>query len=353
MGSKGKAFCPQCGKTDEELFNGLCRSCFIEDFSLISVPDTMDVTICTQCGSVQKKGRWYDSELNLEDQLTEVIKEHVEVDELASDVEINLEIENVRGSTFQFLITVKGCVLGGSVTQEYLVEVNLHKNVCNECSKYASGYFEAVIQLRAEDRFPSPEEVSTADEILKTNIERLSRDNRMAYISQRAQIKEGIDYYVGSYKAARKLIESLKNELGGLIKESPRLMGHDKSTGKDLFRIWMLLRMPNFLKGDFVRYNDLITQVINYDGNKIYLKDVESAQRISLPWKALDKLKIISRKEDIKIAMVSAKTPKYIQILHPETYQPVDVPMNPRISDILIGDEVKVIEIEGIFYLLN
>jgi len=90
---KGKTFCPRCGKTDEELFNGLCRSCFVEDFNLITVPDEINLNTCTQCGSVQKKGRWYDSNLFLEDQAVETILEHIKVSELASDVNIVPELE--------------------------------------------------------------------------------------------------------------------------------------------------------------------------------------------------------------------------------------------------------------------
>ncbi len=349
---KGKAFCPQCGKTDEKLFSGLCRSCFIENFSLITVPDEINLTICTQCGSIQKKVRWYDSNLLLEDQAVQTILEHIQVSESASDIQIIPELENIRGSTFEFLIKVTGQVLGEIISHKFLVKVKVDKSVCNECSKYASGYYEAVIQLRADERTLSSEEIKTSDEILRNRIEKLSKDNRMAYISQRAQIKEGIDYYIGSYKAARKLTESLKNKLGGVINESPRLMGHNKSTGKDLYRIWILLRLPNFIVGDFVSYNDLITQIINYDGNKIYLKDLNSSQRLSIPWKATGKLKVMARKEHTKLALVSARTPEYIQILHPETYQPIDIAIRPEFSPIAIGDEVKVVEIDNVFYLL-
>lgn len=350
---KGKSFCPQCGKTDEELFDGLCRSCFIENLTLISVPDKIEITTCTQCGSIQKKGRWIDSELSLEDQIAETLLEHVDVDNSVSNIEISLEILNIRGSTFEFLIGVKGQVLGEIVSQDFPVEIKAHKNVCTECSRYASGYYEAVIQLRANERHPSPEEIEIADKILKKQIEQLSEDNRMAYISQRAQIKEGVDYYVGSYKVARKLTDVLKNELGGVSKESPRLMGRDKSTGKDLYRIWISLRLPQFLKLDFVEYNDLIAQVRDYDGSKVNLKDLESTRRISLPWRDSEKLKVVASKEDIKPAMVTAKTPQYIQILHPETYQPVDIEINSEISDVEIGDEIDVVEINGILFPLN
>ncbi len=350
---KGKAFCPRCGKTDEELFSGLCRSCFIEDLSLITVPDEINLTTCTQCGSIQEKGRWYDSDLPIEDQAAETILEHVEVNEVVSDAEIVPELENIRGSTFEFLVKVDGQVLGGEVFQQFLVKVKVDKTVCSECSKYASGYYEAVIQLRADERALSPEEIETADEDLRIRVEKLSQENRMAYISQRAQIKEGIDYYIGSYKAARKLTESLKNKLGGVVNESPRLMGHDKSGGKDLYRIWILLRLPNFIKGDFVKFNDRVNQVTGYDGNKIYLKELESWQKTSIPWKASEKLKLVAKKDEIKSALVSAKTPKYVQILHPETYQPLDIIVRQESPSIVIGEEVKVVEVDGVFYLLE
>lgn len=350
---KGEAFCPQCGKTGEKLFHGLCRSCFIEDFNLISVPDEINLTTCTQCGSIQKKGRWYDSNLTLEEQAVETILEHVKVSQEVSNLEIVPELENIHGSTFEFLIKVTGEVLGEVVSQEFLVKVKVTKDVCNECSKFASGYFEAVIQLRADERIPSQEEIENADDIIKKRIERLLKENRMAYISQKAEIKEGVDYYIGSYKAARKLTESLKNELGGLINESPRLIGHDKSAGKDLYRIWILLRLPNFSKGDFVKYNNLTAQINNFDGNKIYLKVLDTLQHLSVPWKASRKLDVVARKDDIKNALVSAKSPGYIQILHPETYQPLDIPMIPKFHDIQIGDEVHVVEINSNFYLLT
>jgi nonsense-mediated mRNA decay protein 3 len=302
---------------------------------------------------MQEKGRWFDSNLSVEEKAVQTIMEHVEVTESVENVHITPELGNIRGSTLEFILTVTGKVLGTELSQEYQVNVLINKNVCNECSKYASGYYEAVIQLRSDQRVLSQDEISEADEIIKKRLEKFSTSNRMAYISQRAQIKEGVDYYIGSLKAARKITESLKNNLGGIIKESPRLMGHDKSTGRDLYRVWILLRLPNFLKEDFVEYKNYIAQIINYDGGKIYLEILDSKERLSLPWKKADQMKIVARKEDIKKAMISARTPDSVQILHPETYQPLDIPLNSKFGGIKIGGEVKVVEIGGKFYPLK
>ncbi|HTX61104.1 MAG TPA: 60S ribosomal export protein NMD3 [Methanobacterium sp.] len=350
---KGQAFCPRCGKTDELLSGGLCLSCFLEDFRLISVPDVINLTICTQCGSIQKKSRWYDSHLTIEEKAAETIIEHVEESKSVVDVHITLELENVRGSTLEYVLSVIGKVQGRELSQEYLVKVEVNKSVCNECSKYASGYYEAVIQLRADNRVLTSVEIASADDILRKRLEKLSQNNRMAYITQRAEIKEGVDYYIGSLKAARKLTDFLKNSLGGVVNESPRLMGHDKSAGKDLYRIWILLRLPEFQRGDFVRYNETFTEVKNFDGNKIYLEALDSGQHLSIPWKTSSQLEIVAHKEDVTKALVSAKTPDYIQILHPETYQPLDIPITPGFLDIKIGEEVLVVDIDGNFYMLK
>ncbi|MGO9388014.1 MAG: 60S ribosomal export protein NMD3 [Methanobacterium sp.] len=347
-----KIFCPQCGKTGVKLFSGLCRSCFIEKTCLINIPKEIDIIICTHCGSIQKKGRWMDSELSLDDTVIETVYEHVEIDDSASDVEISVKILTIRGSIFECLVNVKAYVMDEILTQEFLVEVKVNKSVCIACSKYASGYYEAVIQMRADSRLLSDDEIGTADKIVRDKMGRLSNKNRMAYISQRVEMKEGIDYYVGSYKAARKLTEALRNVFGGVLKDSPRLMGRDKTAGKDLYRIWFSLRLPQFQKYDFVKYNNMKTQVLNFDANKIYLKDLESSATISVAWRDYEKLKLIARKNDIKLAMITAKTPQLIQILHPDTYQPVDIQLNDELRQLHIGEELKVVEIDNILYVI-
>jgi nonsense-mediated mRNA decay protein 3 len=346
-------FCPQCGKTDEKLFNGLCKSCFIDEISLASVPETIEVTICAHCGSNLQGRRWIDSSQSPEDTISSYITEHLKADENAENLKISINILNIAGSTFECLLKVNAVVLGEPVQRDYPVKVIFNRKVCPDCSKFASGYYEAVIQIRADKRLPSPEEIKRSDETIKENIERISKKNRMAYISERLTLKEGVDYYIGSFKVAKKLTSSLKNILGGIVKESPRLMGRDKNTGKDLYRIWISLRLPQFQKGDFVSYNQQKAQVSDFNGNKIYLRNLESSHKSSVSWRDYEKIKVIAKKEDVKSAMVTAKTPKSIQILHPDTYQPLDMDVGQELLDFKIGEEVKVVEIEGTLYILK
>ncbi len=346
-------FCPRCGKTNEKLFNGLCRSCFIDEINLVSVPETIEVTICAHCGSILQGRRWIDSSLSSEDIIFSGIMENVKANENAENLDISIKILNISGSTFECLLRMNALVLGEPVQRECPVKVILNRKVCPDCSKFASGYYEAVIQIRADKRLPSPEEIRRSDNAIKENVERISKKNRMAYISQRLKIKEGVDYYVGSFKVAKKLTSTLKNILGGTIKESPRLMGRDKNTGKDLYRVWISLRLPQFQKGDFISYKGLKAQVSDFNGDKIHLRNLESSGTASVSWRDYKKIKVIAKKEDIKSAMITAKTPKSIQILHPDTYQPMDMEIDQELLKYEIGEELKVVEIEGTLYILK
>ncbi|MBM4240338.1 MAG: NMD protein affecting ribosome stability and mRNA decay [Euryarchaeota archaeon] len=346
-------FCPRCGRSGEELFEGLCRSCFIKNTILLEVPDDIDVKICTRCGSYLNGTKWIKPESSDEKTLQKIMKKQIKADKTVEDLQTFIEIVSVRGTIIQCSIQAKGNVLGKMIEQEYSTEFKIEKNVCPECSKFVSGYYEAVIQIRADNRIPSNEEIKKVDEIIINNIEKLSEKNKMAYISERTEIKEGVDYYVGSYKVAKRLTTAIKDTFGGIIKESPKLMGRDKTTGKDLYRIWISLRMPYFREGDFIKYGDSIGQVISLDGRKIISKELNSINKLSILWREYNKINTVAKKEDIKKTTVTAKTPKTIQILHPDSYQPVDIEIHEKIADIGIGEEISVVEIEGELYILN
>ena len=137
------------------------------------------------------------------------------------------------------------------------------------------------------------------------------------------EIKEGVDYYFGSFKAARKVSNALKDQMGGMIGESPRLMGRDKSAGKDLYRIWISFRLPFFHNGDFILHKKHAGQIIDINGKRILIHDLKTMNKISLSWREYSNLEMVAQGEDVKTTTVTSKTPTKIQVLHPETYQPI------------------------------
>ena len=93
-------------------------------------------------------------------------------------------------------------------------------------------------------------------------------------------------------------------------------------------------------------------QVIDVNGRKIVIMDLETLENLSISWREYDNLEKVAGREDVKITTVTSKTPTEIQLLHPETYQPVDLNMMSQLTSINIGEEVEVIEISGKLYII-
>ena len=178
------------------------------------------------------------------------------------------------------------------------------------------------------------------------------KKDKLAYIPQVAKLKEGNDYYIGSLKSAKKVVEHLKEEFGGTSKESPRLISEDKSTGKGLYRIWIALRLPKFVKEDFVKYHDNVYQVSDVDGNRIQVINLENQDIISLKWREYDSIEKIEHLEGVQKAIITAKSPSMMQILDPDDYSPIDLEMNENMEKYNIGEEIDVIKIDGKIYII-
>ena len=347
-------FCPECGSTDKEMVGTICKDCFLKEFQVLSIPsEELMVNSCAHCNSHYINGKWKDAGISSEDLIYQTLEDNIIINDLVKDIEIGLEIIKMRGSIAECHITADANVLGEPINQEFDAEVKINQTVCPDCSKYNSGYYEAVIQLRAENRELTPEEIALADDIGYETLNKLFQKSRMAYLAQRAELKEGIDYYIGSQKAARKLVSALRKHLGGTTKESPRLISQDKSTGKGLYRTWISIRLPEYHVDDFIEYNNIIAQVKSIDDNKILACNLETGDNIKILWKESDNIKFHNSINDVLITTITSKSPSEIQILDPETFQPVDLPLSENLKDLNIGSEVKVIKINNRLYILS
>ena len=227
------------------------------------------------------------------------------------------------------------------------------KTVCPTCSKLQAGYYEAVIQFRADSREIKKEEYDKADEIVGRTLDKQAKVDKLAYCPQIAKLKEGYDYYIGSLKTGRKVAEALKEEFGGVIKESPRLISEDKSTGKGLYRIWISVRIPEFEVKDIVRYEDKIIQVTDIDKNRVVGTDIKTNKKQNIPLKNMEDIELVKKADEIETTTIISMSPKIIQILDPSDYSAVDLEMKDEFSSYNIGDEIKIIKIENYIYLIN
>ena len=337
-------FCVECGSTEKKMVGNICIDCFLKDFQMIEIPERIEVQICSHCNSKLEEGKWSEEYIPEEEIIYRALERNIQIADEVSNEIINLEIDS----------EVIGEVHGEQLEETHDSEVKILKTVCPTCSKLQAGYYESVIQFRADNREIKKEEYAKADEVVEKTLIKQSKKDKLAYCPQIAKLKEGYDYYIGSLKSGRKVAEALKDEFGGVVKESPRLISEDKSTGKGLYRIWISVRIPEFEKGDFIRYENKISQVLDIDKNRIICIDIaKDNKQFTIPLKNMENVELVKKEEEIETTTIISKSPKMIQILDPSDYSAVDLEMKEGFEDYNIGEEIKLIKIDDYIYLIN
>ena len=346
-------FCPECGSTDKEMVGDVCIDCFLKEFQLIEIPKNIEVQICSHCNSKLEEGKWSEEFIPDEEIIYRALERNIKIADEVSNEIINLEIDQMKGSIANCFVEVTGEVHGVQIDETHDSQVKIRKTVCPTCSKMQSGYYETVIQFRADNREIKSEEYDKADEIVERTLIKQSKSDKLAYCPQIAKLKEGYDYYIGSFKSGKKVAENLKEEFGGIIKESPRLISEDKSTGKGLYRIWISVRIPEFEINDFIKYEDKIMQVNSISKNSLVGVEISTNKKHNIPMKNMESIELIKKTDEIETATVISKSPQIMQILDPIDYSAVDLDMKEEYADLNVGQEVKLIRIDGYIYLLN
>ena len=346
-------FCIECGSENKQMVGEICIDCFLKEFEMIEIPKNISVEICSHCNSRLEEGKWSDSFIPEEEIIYRALERNIKINELVENEEINLEIDQIKGTIAECFVEVVGDVYGVTIDETHDTSVRILKTVCPSCSKLQSGYYESVIQFRADNREIKSEEYDKADEIVARTLEKQAKTDKLAYCPVIAKLKEGYDYYIGSLKTGRKIAEALKDEFGGIIKESPRLISEDKSTGKGLYRIWISVRIPEFESKDIIEYENKLIQVTDIGKNRVVGLDIKTNKKHNIPLKNMESIKLVKKSSEIETTTIISMSPKIIQILDPSDFSAVDLEMNEEFSDYNIGDEIKLIKIENYIYLIK
>ena len=345
-------FCPECGSTDKEMVGDICIDCFLKDFQMIEIPKRIEVQICSHCNSKLEEGKWSDEFIPEEEIIYRALERNIKIaDEVENEI-INLEIDQMKGTLALCFVEVVGEVRGTQIEETHDSEVKILKTVCPSCSKIQSGYYETVIQFRADSREIRPEEYAKADEIVERTLIKQSKSDKLAYCPQIAKLKEGYDYYIGSFKSGHKVAEALTEEFGGIVKESPRLISEDKSTGKGLYRVWISVRIPEFEISDFIEYEDKIIKVTSIKKSSVVGVDISTNKKHNIPMKNMEDIRLVKKSSEIETTTVISKSPQFIQILDPVDYSAVDINMKEEYDKLNVGEEIQLIRIDNNVYLL-
>ncbi|MBN2110903.1 MAG: NMD protein affecting ribosome stability and mRNA decay [Methanosarcinaceae archaeon] len=331
--------CPRCGKDTERLIDGLCQECFFESSDLVKVPLVLHTTICSGCGARFSRGRW-TNDLNIDEIIVQTVEDELLIHEKADDIDICIEPGQMTPHLYRVRVKVSASLMGEEVSQEVGAEVRITRMACDMCSRVSGGYFESILQIRATKRRLTDDEKKKCMSIVSSVLERMrKRGDRMAFISNSIDDREGIDLYMGSANASRDICRETVAGLGGSFSESPNLF--TRKDGKDVYRVTFSLRLPEFMPGDIIEFGGKVVEVKKF-GRNVTGTDLMTGSRFISKPDDMQGAELLARREDAVKTVVVATEKDELMLLDPETFETVTI-KRPLLFTAEAGDEVPAI----------
>ena len=343
-----RSFCPKCGKDAEVFYENVCRECFLGNIKLLECPDVLYSRICSTCGSVFKKGRWSSRE-DESVLIMEVVKEALRTDRQAKHLELTISPKQIDYSRYNVHVAARAEIKGAPVEESLDTQVRISWETCDTCSRISGGYFEGIVQIRADKRIPTKEElercIQIAGEVAARSQE---KGDRLAFISKTVALEEGTDIYVGVMKLGKQICKAIIEVFGGKFSESPKLVG--QKNGVDLYRITFAMRLPEFVRGDIISADDRVIEVQSC-GKHVSGIELISGKRFMENFDNLIEVRKLSRRSDAVSAVLIVDEGKTIQVMDPDTYESVTI-KRPEFLSIEPGNDLKVVKTSKGIYVL-
>jgi NMD protein affecting ribosome stability and mRNA decay len=332
------------------LVSGRCPDCLLETKEVIRVAK-MQLNVCPDCLRFKHGTTWKEGGADISQAATQAAREylpekirlvHHEGEAWKPEI-VDLRVSNAVVSkgraTLDVVVTLEGTRPDGKKREVHLSPTAaLNQDMCRTCQLRRGGYVACVLQLRAQGRNLEDDELTyVTEQILEMSD--LS-DSPMAYVADIRDMKEGRDFHLGSTSAGREMAKQIVSQRGGTIRESRKLTGVEKGSGKKLYRFTLLLRLPLLRPGDVTEHmgqlysvlqtNGFKTTVVGLDGTSLSLKEGRAAD-----------LPLVSRRESVGKALVLEVRPDGIQILDPRSNATFDRDEKPE--GVRVGGTIGVI----------
>jgi len=133
-------------------------------------------------------------------------------------------------------------------------------------------YYEGILQLR-----------NIGNEVAEFTIKEIEK-NENTYIAKIKKVANGIDIYMSPQKFLRSLGNKLQSKFGGQLMLSTKLHTKSRETSRDLYRVNLLFRIPNFKKGDIIEYKGDKIKIISVH-KKVFAKDIKTGKKLNISFK--------------------------------------------------------------------
>lgn len=339
-------FCVECGKEVDSTIKGLCMECFLKDRTLVTLPDHVDLLMCTNCGQFFWHGEWQS--MDREAAAVAAAREALSCIKEGKVVSTTPSVSYL--DDYNLSVTLACRVQIGDVVTDALATtvIRVKNSVCKICSRRLGNYYEAILQIRTSEKTLSKD---LQDEVLarveKVVDETMATDDNV-FITKMEIVPGGVDVYLSLIAVGRALAKDLGEMYCAETNESAKLVGQTRD-GLDMYRVNYLVRLPEFHVGDIVIFRKhyyLLSRVSNQGGKLIALSGFRET---SVKRQDISEIKVYCKAAEIGTADVITVSDGEIQVMDPSNYSMVDL-LVPR--DAEIGEKVRVIRIEEVLYFV-
>ncbi|MFA6073418.1 MAG: NMD3-related protein [Candidatus Woesearchaeota archaeon] len=313
-------FCPKCGKI---INSGLfCDGCNPEtiDFKPISIK-------LSPSGKVFIQGKWtnFNNLRTLSEWLVKkFVKQKVILNEGLEVYEELLEKAGLKKDC-ELIIESNGKV--------FKVPINVEITLSPDVAKVGSTYFEGILQLR------------NARPDVKEYIKNYASKHKV-FINKVVEKDKDVDYFFVRKRQLQPLALKLMRNFGATLDNNAQLFSRNRLTSRDIFRVNVLVSIPDFTLGDVVEVEDhpffvketnkIVTGINLITGKKSTFRNEDASD-----------VKVL-RKYKSKIMTVRPE----LQVMDQESYQLIDL-KNPLNIETSQDQNIVFVKHKNIAYLIK
>ena len=309
------AFCIVCGETTNLSSNRLCEVCFRKRVNLSKMPKVIQQFRCPKCECYEIRGRW--SKMGHEPLADLRIRDNLEVDERAEDVDVDFGLQVIDDRTNRVQIDVSGTIDSFLFQDTYEVLIQTSNAICTPCTRKDGAYFEAIVQLRSAGRKLSKNELKELRETLDEMLGGMEADP-MFFITKEGIVTGGWDLQLGSKSMARSWGRILTKKFGGTIKETSTVVG--MRDGIEITRLTVSYRKPAYAVGDVVKLNNHLWLIDSWQKDGPIIRRLSFFQRSGASWRDMEKARIICSTSEQYIVDIMNRDSSAAEVMTPLDY---------------------------------
>jgi nonsense-mediated mRNA decay protein 3 len=338
-------FCVECGNETPIFRNGVCLSCYLKHTQFSKGPSILDITLCPRCSAYKYKNTW------LEEPFPSILKRHI-----TDAFDINPELKNVDIQTqcsdqeriLSCMVFITGVLEDQTITEQHPLTVRIRRNTCEICSREAGGYYEAILQIRADQRTFTDEELNTLRSSVEYMIGQFQQSGKRGlFVTDIDEKREGIDFFLSEKGAALSIAKKVQDQFGGSFLPTASSAGMKDS--KQIYRMTYLVRVPAYRKGDFFEFKKKFYYILSLHANKVRAIELSAWEEKVIDGKDVVPAHIYGGVELVKEMIVVSQSKHDIQLMSQKSYETIDV-RKPK-SLTVESQLMKTVKLEGQVFL--